>query len=261
LGEDKKPDERRLKQQMMGYSREFFALNVDFARKVNEVSGIPYEQAILRYTNLYIRCGIGHTLDPRHPTWLEFLQGISHTEQDVEWAFQFAVRRQAQPDLAVDEKIFGCFSFSEWGEKRVRLHFHNRERSSTSPLSHTRIARRLEELRAMTGYLYQQGHASATMVGGSWLYNIEAYRRLFPPAFLASARPGKEDYPFMTLWGQFLQRNGQVRPGPASQFSASLKRAASLDDVLSSFPLKVYYLEAPMQVFYDYYMATQPTAG
>ena len=31
---------------------------------------------------------------------------------------------------------------------------------------------------------------TATAVGGSWLYTIEAYCRLFPPGYLATAQVG-----------------------------------------------------------------------
>jgi len=92
-----------------------------------------------------------------------------------------------------------------------------------------------------------------TALGGSWLYHLEAYRRLFPPAFLSTVRPGKNDYPYLTLWGQFLDRNGQVRPEPARKFMDSLEMQTTLAGILGSFPLKALYVEAPLQAFYEFY--------
>ena len=79
------------------------------------------------------------------------------------------------------------------------------------------------------------------------------YRKLFPPAFLAIAKPGKQDYPGMTLWGQFVDRDGQVRQPQAVRFIECLERQITLEGLLGCFPLSLLYLEAPVEVFSPYY--------
>jgi hypothetical protein len=237
----------------MVFSRKFYALNLDFARKVQQVSGIPFEQALLGYTNLYVRYCSDYELDPGKPTWRKFTGGLKNNSQDLEWAYQFALQQETHSPAEAEKDLFGCFSYSLWDENRIRLHFHNHDHPGTHPLSPARRQARLDELHALFGAIYALGYSRASVVGGSWLYNIEAYRRLFPAIFLASARPGQSDYPYMTLWGQFLERDGQVRAEPARQFASHFQAASSLDEALDSFPLKVLYLEAPVQVFYDHY--------
>jgi hypothetical protein len=237
----------------MTYSREFYALNLAFARRIQQVSHLPLEFTLRQYTNLYIRFGLGYSLDPIQPIWQEFVAGLSGTRQDVEWAYQCAKKYDCKRKEDTDQLLFGCFSYTVWDGKRIRLHFHNQERKGVHPLGEINRPTRRDELQRMFCNIRQNEIIMETVVGGSWLYNLESYRRLFPPDFLSTARPGKQDYPYLTLWGQFLDRDGQVRPEPARQFIDSLDRQSTLEGILDCFPLKVQYLEAPLQVFYDYY--------
>ena len=57
----------------------------------------------------------------------------------------------------------------------------------------------------------------------------------------------------IALWGQFVDRHGQVRKDVEEKFWKSMKGAASLEDLLVSFPFPMLRLECPIRVFYDYY--------
>lgn len=237
----------------MIFSREFYALNLALANRVQKVAYFPLELALRQYTNLYIRFGLRHVLDNHNPVWQEYISGLTGSEGDVAWTYRFALQHGSYPEVDILQATFGCFSYSVWDEKSIRIHFHNNEGSGISPLSDTRREVRLEELRGMFGHIKQHESKTETILGGSWLYHLEAYRRLFPPAFLSTARPGKDDYPYLTLWGQFLDRNGRVRPEPARKFMDSLEMHTTLQGILGSFPLKALYVEAPLQAFYEFY--------
>jgi hypothetical protein len=43
----------------MVYAKAFFDLQLQFAHKVTELSGLPLPRVLLEYTNLYIRFGLG----------------------------------------------------------------------------------------------------------------------------------------------------------------------------------------------------------
>jgi hypothetical protein len=253
MGEGQSPDGGCLTCPEMNYSREFYALNLKFAHQVQQVSGIPLPHVLLQYTNLYIRFGLGHALDPAHPVWQKYIHGINSAEDSLEWTYQFAQTQARLTSRGKGQSDFGCFSYSLWDGRRLRLHFHNQEPENIHPLGESRLGARLGELSRMFSAIKKDHIEVETVVGGSWLYNLSAYRRLFPPAFLSTARPGGEDYPYLVLWGQFLERNGQVRPGPARQFVDGLEKQATLVGVLDCFPLKATYLEAPVEVFYSYY--------
>jgi hypothetical protein len=93
----------------------------------------------------------------------------------------------APADVAELHPAFGCFYYALWPENRVRIHFRNGETVSHSPLSRTRRPQRLAELAAMFRHLRSVVPPTATVVGGSWLYNIDAYCQL--PVFSANNGP------------------------------------------------------------------------
>ncbi len=91
------------------------------------------------------------------------------------------------------------------------------------------------------------------MVGASWLYNLDAYRRLFPKSYLATARvlPGR--FQHMPLWGQFVDRHGEIKEDMARRLRERLRRQSSLEGLDQCFPLPVLTVEAPVSEFYVFY--------
>ena len=60
----------------MIYAREFFDLQLQFARTVAALGGQPLARVLLDYTNLYIRLGLGRDFDAENPDWQEYLDGL-----------------------------------------------------------------------------------------------------------------------------------------------------------------------------------------
>jgi hypothetical protein len=117
-----------------------------------------------------------------------------------------------------------------------------------------RVGRRVAELAALFEHLKGGlGGHPLRVVGASWLYNVEAYRRLFPSSYLATARVIAGRFRHMPLWGQFLDRHGATRDNVTRQFLERLERQASLEGLDQCFPLQALSLEAPLQDFYDFY--------
>ena len=92
-----------------------------------------------------------------------------------------------------------------------------------------------------------------TVRGGSWLYNIPAYLRLFPPDYVKTAKPVGHETTFWALWGQFVARHGSVRQPAASQFLACLKTQKTVEGCLQCFPYQVLRPECSIETFYDFY--------
>lgn len=61
----------------MVYAKAFFDLQLQFARKVTALSGLPLTSVLLKHSNFYIRFGLGRDFDPLHPTWLGRVVKIS----------------------------------------------------------------------------------------------------------------------------------------------------------------------------------------
>lgn len=47
----------------MAFARGFFDLQIAFAERVHTLSGMRFEKALLDYTNLYVRLGLGRDFD------------------------------------------------------------------------------------------------------------------------------------------------------------------------------------------------------
>ena len=57
----------------------------------------------------------------------------------------------------------------------------------------------------------------------------------------------------MPLWGQFLDRYGEIKENMTRPFLERLECQSSLDDVGQCFPFQVLSVEASVREFYDFY--------
>jgi hypothetical protein len=237
------------------FSREFIALMLQFAQHVARIKLLPLDEALLRFTPLYLSFGLPRDFDPLHPLWQAFVAGLTPHQALVDWVYTFYLQQQTDMpvDVAKRHPAFGCFYYALWPENRVRLHFQNGETVSHSPLSRTRRPQRLAELAAMFRHLRSLVLPTATVVGGSWLYNLDAYCRLFPPAYLATAQVDANEYQFLALWGQFLDRHGHVQPTIARTFLEGLEQRGTAESLQHCFPYRVLRLESAISPFYAFY--------
>ena len=136
---------------------------------------------------------------------------------------------------------------------RIRLHFRNAETDGRSPLGIDRLAQRLADLAALFTHVKRTVRQPPQVVGASWLYNLDAYRRLFPVPYLAPAHVIGHRFQRMPLWGQFLDRYGETKESMTRPFLERLERQSSLDSLDQCFPFQVLSVEAPVLEFYAFY--------
>ena len=237
----------------MIYARAFFDLQLHFAESVSAISRQPLADTLLDYTNFYIRFALGRGFDPGHPGWRDYVAGLRDAHDRAEWTYRFYVSRshaKAGPDVAA---AFGCFSYAALGPDRVRLHFENIETGDNSPLAAEHRGERLEDLTALFAHLKRTTQQAPRIVGASWLYNLHAYRCLFPKPYLATAHVVRGRFRHMPLWGQFLDRRGEVKEQVAREFLERLRRLSSLEGLDQCFPLSLLGLEASAAEFYTFY--------
>jgi hypothetical protein len=237
----------------MAFGKDFFDLQFSFAEKVRDLSGLSLEAALFEYTNLYVRFGLGREFDVDGRGWQSYLDGLRGADDGREWTYRFYLRepeaRTAPPVVAT----FGCFAYALPDEHHVRLHFRNAEGSDCSPLGAARIKRRHAELSALSAHLKPTVSPDTPIVGASWLYNLQAYRRLFPPGYASTARPIQGGFRSMPLWGQFINRRGEVREPVAGSFLGALAQTSDLGDVGDCFPFRALTATAPAREFCDFY--------
>ncbi len=235
------------------YARAFFDLQLEFAERVARLSGLRLADALLRYTNFYIRFGLGREPDHTHPGWQEYVAGLREARDRREWTYRFYLERaQAVAGPPVTAK-FGCFAYSRLREDRLRLHFENTETDGASSLGSARRSERVADLAALFAHVKATQCEPLSVVGASWLYNLEAYRRLFPKPYLESARVVRDRFQRMPLWGQFLDRHGSIKQNLADQLLERLARQSSLENLDRCFPLPVLTVEALVRDFYALY--------
>lgn len=237
----------------MIYPKKFFEINLRFACKVSEITQESIESTLLPYTNLYIRFGIGRDFDVNHPIWQEYLEGFHQAVDNTEWTYRFYLKRQQQISSPPHDLSFGCFSYTIINGNRIRLHFHNNESEKQSPLRNDQLSKRITELKDMFAYIKNEVNNPTRVIGASWLYNLEAYRRLFLPTYLATAQVGGNDFPFLPLWGQFIDHLGHVKENLVDQFLHCLDKQDHIDDIVKCFPFQVLHLESSIQEFYHFY--------
>ena len=77
------------------YARGFFDLQLRFAERIAALAGLPLSRALLEYTNLYVRFGLGRDFDPAHPGWRDYEAGLAVEHCEV------TSRERRQPHFTV----------------------------------------------------------------------------------------------------------------------------------------------------------------
>jgi len=237
-------------------SPDYVDVQLRFAERVAEVSGKPLAEAVLHFTNFHRRLGLGVAAPgKRAPVWNELMAGfdaLSHEARLKRVIETLSPAGDGSAMLLPGRFGFGCFACeAPNAEGMVRIHFGNREgREDVGPLHHTRIAARRAELTEMFGWLAREHPGARRVDGGSWLYNLEAYRRLFPAEFGASRDP-RNVPPYlhgMSSWGQFIDFRGRIRKDVRDAFIANLP-TLDMSAPHRVFPYQVLFTTAPFEAF------------
>jgi len=236
--------------------RGYFELQLIVATRIAEAASLTLSDACLRFTNLHRRFGMGRAWDgvgaPEWPRYAIPLERMPSIGERLEWTLAFFA--EAPPDPA-SAPVFGCFRFDPPDEDgAVRIHFSNRDSADgVGPLARDKSGRRLAELAQMCAHLRARYPAAARIQGGSWLYNLDAYCRLFPPDYIASrAPPDTVRLDGTSTWGQALDHREQVKPGVRRHL------LEALDDLDPAapwriFPMRALKTTAPIETFHRFY--------
>ena len=241
---------------MIQYAKEFLTLQIKFAQKIAEVSHQALEDVIMDYTMLRNLFNLRVSHDIPNPLWDAFIAGLRVSGTPEDWTYDFYLQHTAvEPNPSDDRRFFGCFSYVyPWrNTRKLRLHFENRETLEHGTLSKVRMHVRKSELSTMFRYIQANHPDVETVRGGSWLYNISAYIRLFPPDYIKTAKPVGYETEFWALWGQFVARNGSIRQPAATQFLECLSKQNTVEGCLQCFPYQVLRPECPIERFYNFY--------
>ncbi len=241
-------------------ARGFFGVQLLYADALAERANIPLPDAITWHTNFHRLFAYGNLgkMAP-DPAFLALAQDTAAIKDKARRLDYLIMAYAARPfdgwpaDRFAFGKHFACEAPDANGA--VRIHFRNRANTDAiGPLDAANITQRRADLTAMSGFVAQRWPEAKTIEGASWLYNLDAYCRLFPAAYAGSRTPriGPRPTHGLSTWGQFLDFRGALKPSAAEPFIANLN---TLDpaEPWRAFPCNVLVTNAPFEAFREEY--------
>lgn len=233
-------------------------LQYQYAKQAVRINNIPLSQALLEYTSFWkIIKNKDWDYDPNTEIWQSYCSQIqTQDENPALLAYKLATEEVEEKNNHPTES---CFWFdyriedNDHDKEVVRIHFGNNDRSGFSPLSIKRYDIRQQELKQLFSYV-QTKHPQAQLVkGGSWLYNLSSYRRLFPQSYTQDMEVQLPPVPRnLGLWGQFLDKNGLLKTDQADEFLAKANLAQTKEQLLDSFKFKYLKPKCQIEDFYHH---------
>jgi len=239
--------------------RAYFDLQLRFATALAARTGLAFTGVVTWCTNLHRRFGLGMLCPGAapEPLWTHYLAGLAERADHrarLDWTMAcFATAPAERPPPGSHR--FGCFACDPPGADGVlKLHFANLDGDGVSPLHPRKVAQRRADLSALFTFVRDALPAATSVRGTSWLYHLEAYRRLFPPDYVASRRPPERPLHFhgSSSWGQFLDHRGRVKAAPRDRLLDVLPRLDPAG-LREAFPLPALLVTAPIGTFYEHF--------
>ncbi len=243
-----------------------FSLQYEYAKKAAKILNIPIGQALMEFTQFWRRIHnplelkankMEWSFDPTTPQWQELSEKINHNEPPDTVAYE--LYRENNNTTEPGKNYFGCFRYNfirQIDDEKgiIEIHFKNRDTSAYGPLTMKREHVRLHDLKSMFESISKK-HPEATVVrGGSWLYNLDSYRRLFPGIFTRDMKVEEIPFPRTSgIWGQFLTSDGKVKDNMKSIGVRKGKNAHSTDQLLRYFEFKIVFPKAGIESFYSHF--------
>jgi len=237
------------------YPKELFLLIIEYAKKKSEISKIDLIESIKKHTPIYYVIGNNNwEFKEDSIYWEEFLHGYEKGEDLVDLVYDMYLKNSKEFS---NHKWFGCFRYGfvedESGNGIVKMHFLNDRTSPEGPLASSQIENRLNELKRLLEDV-KKNHPNAKYVqGGSWLYNLESYKRLFPKEYLENMKAVNPKPQLLSIWGQFINSEWGINKERAERFLDRLKKCNTEEDLKNVFELYEFFPKCEIEYFYDFY--------
>ncbi|MGI6423523.1 MAG: hypothetical protein ACOX0X_02835 [Candidatus Dojkabacteria bacterium] len=237
------------------YPKELFSLIIEYAKKKSEISGLDLIETIKNYTPTYYLIG-NHDWEFKEESiyWKEFIKRYEKGEDLVELIYNMYTSNYEEYSK---HKWFGCFRYrfveDEDGNGIVKMHFLNDRTSSEGPLSSSQKENRLKELKKLFEDVKRNHPNTKYVQGGSWLYNLESYRRLFPKEYTNNMKSIHPKPQMLVIWGQFINSEWEINQERAERFLERLEKCKTDEDLQNVFELVELFPRCEIGYFYDFY--------
>jgi hypothetical protein len=223
--------------------RAFFAVQRQFAERWAALASVPFETAYLECTTWYRQAaGLGREFDAEHPTWRELVAEVRNAADPDGVVHAAAVRNE--PEVSPGPVLDWSWDAED---QCVRIHFLGERSLDGHPLARWHLSERQHELGDLVRRAALEHAEAAWFRGRSWLYGVDAYRRIFPEVFLASLEPREPDLQFLACWGQLLDGAWRTRSDVASVLLHAVELASTTDDLLAAFPIVMQQSKIPFR--------------
>jgi len=235
-------------------ARSFFGVQLQYADALSLKAGMPLAEAVTWHTNFHRLFAYGNLAkQPPDPDFLSLIDtALAAPATPLDTIIAAYAHRPPDPwpaDRFPFGKHFACEAPD--ADAAVRIHFRNRfNTDATGPLDASNAPQRRAELTGMFRFVANRWPETRAVIGNSWLYNTQAYCRLFPPAYAASRTPllGPRPTHGLSTWGQFLDFRGALKPDVAEALSRNLE-TLDVSQPWLSFPYPVLSTTAPFEAF------------
>jgi len=242
---------------------EYFSLQLEYAKRAVQISNIPLGQALMEFTSFWRRIHDSRLLkinkmewsfDPSTPQWRELCDRINNNELANIVAYDLYLRNDNSTEGG--KQYFGCFRYDFISQvdddcRVIKIHFKNRDNSSEGPLSKERQPARIQDLKRMFEFIAENHPEAKVVIGGSWLYNLASYQRLFPKTFTSNMKVEEIPFPRTSgIWGQFLNSDGQVNEEIKCSFLNKVDNANRTEELLVCFEFKILFARTVIENFY-----------
>ena len=234
----------------MAFAKPFFDFQIDVARRLAAQFDLSLGTTLARYTTF-------STLFAAE--WDTYVGPIEAVPDLGAWTYEYYLSQRSpdpQPDDATyqGEPLFGCFYYHVREATTIRVHFIKNDPLSSRPLARPRMAARHAELARMFAHIRAHVPAAQRVLGNSWLYNIEAYRRLYPPAYTAELPVSDEaEFNFLAFWGQCFDHAWNPKPALARVILQQVAHMPHLDALRWCFPYQILQPAGSIADFYQFY--------
>ncbi len=235
----------------------YFDAQVRFARKWSEITGEDFSSVLYKKTAIYRKLFLqAPPADGPARQWYELLDEIdddAETRDITELLFDAYTE---QPWSKYTEKkhprAFG-YGYDE-DTKTIKIHFSNPVRGE-SPFSDENMPKLREHFRQMLIGIKREHPEAEQLMSATWVRSTKSYRSLSPPDIAEAEDLMSPEMHFGgdSVWGQFIDKNGQTNVRNYNQFIEAVEAATTLDELVAAFPLKTLKAVDPIQMYYDYY--------
>jgi hypothetical protein len=237
------------------YPKELISLIIEYAKKKSEISKSDLIETIKNHTPIYYLIGnYDWKFKEDSIYWKEFLERNKQEEYLVELIYDMYIKNHQEFS---DHKWFGCFGYrfieDDNGNGIVKIHFLNDRTSSEGPLASSQKENRLKELKELFEDV-KKNHPNAKYVqGGSWLYNLESYKRLFPKEYINNMDSIDPKPQMLVIWGQFINSEWEINEDRSERFLERLEKCKTEEDLKNVFELLELFPKCEIEYFYDFY--------